>query len=268
MGYLHETGPDEYRPTNFTRCLSLPVIGDGYPAVLSSAKAPIMFHEYARARGWADPVDPRDSPNMFANGTDLPFFPYVQGLGYGTHFNNHMGGYRLGCARWMTDYFPVRERLIEGAAAAAGDFVVDIDVDVVDDDHHTTNGSHPAEAAVAPRTSTSPPFLVDMGGNVGHELMLFQRCFPDHPGRLILQDLPVTLGQIKTLDPAIEAMPHDLFTEQPVKGESRLFFSFLSSCLAYCFLPPRCHNFPFFCRSSFLLGRRNERHRLAIGGSD
>lgn len=200
MGYLEETASNEYRPTNFTKCLSLPVIGDGYPAVLSSAKAPIMFHEYARARGWTNPEDPHDSPNMFAHHTDKPFFPYVQSLGYGTHFNHHMGGYRLGCKRWMTDYFPVRERLIEGAAGGGGGGGGD------DDD----DGDAPPP----------PPFLVDMGGNVGHELMLFQQCFPGHPGRLILQDLPVTLASIKTLDPAIEAIPHDLFTEQPVKGES------------------------------------------------
>lgn len=49
MGYLEETGADEYRPTNFTRCLSLPVISGGYPGVLSTARAPILFHEYARA---------------------------------------------------------------------------------------------------------------------------------------------------------------------------------------------------------------------------
>lgn len=99
----------------------------------------------------------------------------------------------------MTDYFPVRERLLEGA-----------------------------------KTETEAPiFLVYMGGNVGNELMLFQQCFPDHPGRLILQDLPVTLASIKTLDPAIEAMPHDLFEEQPVKGES---LSLSLQCRMVCYL--------------------------------
>lgn len=33
MGYLVEVGPDEYKPTNFTRCMSNPILGDGYPTV-------------------------------------------------------------------------------------------------------------------------------------------------------------------------------------------------------------------------------------------
>ena len=31
MGYIHETGRDEYRPTNFSNSLAIPIIGDGYP---------------------------------------------------------------------------------------------------------------------------------------------------------------------------------------------------------------------------------------------
>jgi hypothetical protein len=33
MGYLVEVGPDEYKSTNYTRSMSIPIIGDGYPAV-------------------------------------------------------------------------------------------------------------------------------------------------------------------------------------------------------------------------------------------
>lgn len=32
VGYLLETGPDEYRSTNFTKALTLPNIADAYPA--------------------------------------------------------------------------------------------------------------------------------------------------------------------------------------------------------------------------------------------
>jgi hypothetical protein len=32
VGYLLETGPDEYKSTNFTKALTLPNIGDAYPA--------------------------------------------------------------------------------------------------------------------------------------------------------------------------------------------------------------------------------------------
>jgi hypothetical protein len=33
MGYLHETGVDEYKLTSFSKALTLPVIADGYPCM-------------------------------------------------------------------------------------------------------------------------------------------------------------------------------------------------------------------------------------------
>lgn len=33
MGYINEVGPDEYELTNFSRALTIPIIGDGYPCV-------------------------------------------------------------------------------------------------------------------------------------------------------------------------------------------------------------------------------------------
>lgn len=33
MGYIKEVGPDEYESTNFSRALTIPIIGEGYPCV-------------------------------------------------------------------------------------------------------------------------------------------------------------------------------------------------------------------------------------------
>lgn len=33
LGYLTEVGPDEYSLTNFSKSLSIPIIGDGYPGL-------------------------------------------------------------------------------------------------------------------------------------------------------------------------------------------------------------------------------------------
>lgn len=30
MGYIIEVGPDQYKPTNFSNSLTVPIIGDGY----------------------------------------------------------------------------------------------------------------------------------------------------------------------------------------------------------------------------------------------
>lgn len=97
----------------------------------------------------------------------------------------HMGGYRQGRPPWMTKIFPVQERLIKGAD-----------------------------------TNPEAPFLVDIGGSVGHDLVQFHQNFPNHPGKLILEDLGVVLNQIP--DPerlgAIKKLPHDFLKPQPVKG--------------------------------------------------
>ncbi|KAJ9661615.1 hypothetical protein H2201_006471 [Coniosporium apollinis] len=60
--------------------------------------------------------------------------------------------------------------------------------------------------------------LLVKGGNLGHDLEEFRRKHPATPGRLVLQDLRVVIGQIKELDEKIEPMAHDFFTEQPIKG--------------------------------------------------
>lgn len=41
--------------------------------------------------------------------------------------------------------------------------------------------------------------------------------------KLILQDLPVVINDVKDLDSSIELMPHDFLTEQPIKG-ARAYF--------------------------------------------
>lgn len=80
-------------------------------------------------------------------------------------------------------FFPVRERLVEGAD-----------------------------------TSDEAAFLVDIGGSLGHDLSEFNRKHPHVPGRLILQDLPSVLSQIPQIDSKIEVMPYDFYTENPIKG--------------------------------------------------
>lgn len=98
-----------------------------------------------------------------------------------------MGGYRQGRPSWMDpDFYPVRERLLEGLDGA--------------------------EDAV---------LLVDIGGGLGHDLAEFRRKYPRSPGRLILQDVPAVIAQTGTaagLDATIEPMVYDFHTEQPVVG--------------------------------------------------
>ncbi|PYH68482.1 O-methyltransferase [Aspergillus vadensis CBS 113365] len=185
MGLLNEVGEDEYQPTNYTKALSLPQIGNGYLGLTACTSAGCLkFHEFSRKRGWTNPTNPEDTSLMNAYGTDKDLFTWVNELGYGKHLNDYLSGYNLGRRWWIhPDVYPVKERLI--------------------------NGADP---------SLDSPFLVDIGGNVGHDLERFRAAFPDVPGKLILQDLPMMIGQIKDLHSSIVRMEYDFHDEQPVKG--------------------------------------------------
>lgn len=77
------------------------------------------------------------------------------------------------------------------------------------------------------KTGPDAVLLVDVGGNVGHELASFAHAHKYHPGKLILQDLPQLIekvekkGRPKGVD---ECMGYDFFTPQPVKGARAYYF--------------------------------------------
>ena len=66
--------------------------------------------------------------------------------------------------------------------------------------------------------SDSEPLLIDIGGGLGHDLIAFRKRFPELSGKLIVQDIPVVVDSIKDLPTGINAMTHDFFKPQPVKG--------------------------------------------------
>lgn len=97
-------------------------------------------------------------------------------------FNNFMGN-TLGARKYWTDWFPVQERVLDGA------------------------------------TETSP-LLVDVGGGKGHDLLDFQAKYPQKAHRLVLQDLSPVTSDLGDLNPAIECMTSDFFLKQPMKGKA------------------------------------------------
>ncbi|KFX96913.1 hypothetical protein V490_03071 [Pseudogymnoascus sp. VKM F-3557] len=186
MGYIVETGPDEYTPNNFTKSLSLPIIAHSYPVCLWSVNTALVnLHKYLKEIGYQNPTSPTDGNYQRAHNTSMDFFAHLQANPpAGERFNNLMGGYRQGRPSWMDKgFFPVRERLLDGFEGGP-------------------------DAAL----------LVDIGGNVGHDLDEFRRKFPDSPGRLVLQDLQRVLDQIEELDSKIERCTYDFYEENPVKG--------------------------------------------------
>lgn len=67
-------------------------------------------------------------------------------------------------------------------------------------------------------------FLVDIGGNQGHDLSQFRQKYKHLPGRVILQDLPQVLNGVSGQDSGIEVMPYSFMNLQPVKGARVYYF--------------------------------------------
>ena len=63
-------------------------------------------------------------------------------------------------------------------------------------------------------------FMVDVGGGLGHDLMGLANRYPERKMRLVVEDLPSVIAETKEekLDPRIELVEHDFFTEQPIRG--------------------------------------------------
>jgi hypothetical protein len=96
-------------------------------------------------------------------------------------FNSYMSSRREGKPNWF-DVYPL-ERLVDGAV------------------------SHPGAV-----------FLVDVGGNQGHDLGKFVSAYGPRPGRLILQDLPKIVSTVDRT--GIETIGYSFLDPQPVKSES------------------------------------------------
>lgn len=137
--------------------------------------------EYLAKIDYQTPSDGNDGPVQYGLRTDKPFFGILQeNARLGNAFNNFMTGYAKVRPRWV-DFYPVKERLITSA-------------------------------------EFSGPFLVDVGGGLGHELSDLHKKHPNVAGQLILQDLPSVITQAQEsgdLPAAIKAVPHDFFESQP-----------------------------------------------------
>lgn len=61
--------------------------------------------------------------------------------------------------------------------------------------------------------------FVDVGGGRGHQCSSFKAKYPELTGRIILQDLPQTLANLKPIE-GVEFMEQDFFKPQDIKGSS------------------------------------------------
>jgi len=67
--------------------------------------------------------------------------------------------------------------------------------------------------------------LIDVGGGVGHELIALKKHYPTLTGKLIVQEIPAVVDSIANLPAGIEAMKHDFFAPQPIKGAKAYYLA-------------------------------------------
>jgi hypothetical protein len=164
--------------------------------------------DFFREHGYTNPTDPLNSPIQHAYNArgQTHMIQLLEQHGQSQGLASMMATWMLNRPHWSDDalgFYPVKQRLIEGASASSGGEAGDDDNDDDDDD--------------------TAVFLVDVGGSKGHDLTKFldRHPFDSFPGHLVLQDRGEVIDSIPlgTLDSRIRATAHDFFTPQPVQGE-------------------------------------------------
>ncbi|CAG7923232.1 unnamed protein product [Penicillium olsonii] len=177
--------PEKYRPNEKTITMTQPIGQDGVPCIYDLTLPTLSkLPEYFREHNYSNPEDYTTSPMQWAVGQSQ-FEWLAKNKRHQALFNSYMSSRREGKPIWF-DVYPL-ERLTDGAS------------------------SHP-EAV----------FLVDVGGNQGHDLGKFVSEYSPKPGRLILQDLPKIVSTVNRT--GIETMGYSFFDPQPVKNARAYYF--------------------------------------------
>ena len=180
---IGQAGIDLYIANNITRNLVIPKLEAGvnhtYDVVGAATMALPLF---LAKNNYQNPTDPKDcafQEGLHTQDSIFEWFPkHPEPL---NNFNLWMTGQRDGRVAWL-DFFPFEERI-------ARDF----------------------------KSGDGAVILVDVGGGRGHEVDIIKKKHPSLPGRFVLQDMPATIEQALPV-PGMEAVVHDFFTEQPIKG--------------------------------------------------
>lgn len=67
-------------------------------------------------------------------------------------------------------------------------------------------------------------FLIDIGGNQGHDLSRFRQRYSHLPGKLVLQDPPDVVNGVSGREAGIDVMGYNFLDLQPVKGARAYYF--------------------------------------------
>lgn len=192
LNYATETDIETYQANGVTRTVSSPPLNAGMRFVYDNLAAPnslaSSFIAWLKANDWKAPDSALDTPLQMAHD--------IKGLNAWDHwakdpetiktFNTFMVGGKAARAHW-TSWYPVRERLLEGADA---------------------DGT----------------LMVDIAGGKGHDVDAFMKACPEvADSKLVLQDLQHVVDDTVGLDGRVQRVAYDFYTPQPVLG-ARIYF--------------------------------------------
>ncbi|CAI7614810.1 unnamed protein product [Penicillium glandicola] len=180
VGIIVETDQDSFTKNNVTETFTnLGFQGGIYHYHDTVGPAIAALPDFLKENNYQDITSVVHTPFQKAWDTDLPGFIWAmnQPEKY-AHFNQFMVSQRLGMPTWL-DVYPYQEK--------------------------------------ADELKPDQPFLVDLGGGLGHQSIALREKLPDLPNKIILQDIPATLDHaIK--HPGVEAVVQDFFQPQAITG--------------------------------------------------
>lgn len=180
--YVKEVGEDQYAPTDLSRALAT----HAFPSIFTyfyEVNQPTMANwaSFAKDTKYQNPTNPAESNTAhWLKGTD--FFQFLgQRPDVAKAFGDTMMTYSAAKTSW-TDIYPT--------------------------------------ANILTNLKPGVPLVVDVGGNIGHDLEKFRKKYVNQTlpeGSLVLQDLPNVLEGAIVQKPAI-VQGYDMFTPESVKG--------------------------------------------------
>lgn len=188
MGIFLEKGEQHYAATPISNAWTAPPVEGATRHLFDeSAVSLSKLPEFLQLTKYKNPVDNTYSSFQEAFRTKLKMWEYIFERPERLNaFNTFMEGQRVGRVQWF---------------------------------HH-----FPVDSLGGDSNNADTVLMVDVGGGRGHDLEAFKSAYPQQQGRLIVQDLSATIDDIKHPKPGIEAMKHDFFRSQPVKGAKSYYF--------------------------------------------
>lgn len=192
-GLVSQLDQDRWAATTLSRSIMIPTVRSGIKFMFDFM-GPVFqkLPEYLLKTQYQNPTADI-GPLQYAWDTKLTAFDYVAEphmADIRKDFNIFMKGRRDLSKSWL-DFYPFAEQIVAGSESKEDSVLV-----------------------------------VDVGGGLGQVLVKIREKFPDLQGKLILEDLPKTVQQAELeleKKDMFEAIGHDFFTPQPVKG-ARAYF--------------------------------------------